>query len=142
MGNGGDIREVLRRMCFDLSDLNSVHDMLQNAKNENYNVSKILNYLNHDKSLTSSLHEKKSQLSEIEAKTRKSLKNHEELSLRNENLTLRHDSMLKSIKSVEYLAEQGITAETISVWRQICDLFGMEPDDVATELKNIGDKNN
>jgi len=131
----------LKKIGFDFSDLNSIHDMLQNAKNENYDISKITDYLNQDKSLVSALQEKQSQLSEIEAKRRKSLKNHEELSLRNENLTLRHDSMLKSIKSVEYLGKKGITAETISVWQQIFDSFGLEPVEFVKELKNIGDKN-
>ena len=131
----------LKKIGFDLSDLNSIHDMLQNAKNENYDVSKILDYLDQDQSLASILQEKQSQLSEIEAKTRKSLKNHENLLLRNENLTLRHDSMLKSIKSVEYLGKKGVAVATISVWQQIFDSFGLEPDAFAKELKNIGDKN-
>ena len=131
----------LKKIGFELSDLTSIHDMLQNAKNENYDVSKILDYLNQDQSLVSILQEKQSQLSEIEAKTRKSLKNHENLLLRNENLTLRHDSMLKSIKSVEYLDKKGVAVATISVWQQIFDSFGLEPDAFAKELKNIGDKN-
>ena len=140
--NIDNVISFLKKIDFDLSDLNSIHDMLQNAKNENYDVSKIINYLNQDKSLVFALQEKKSQLSEIEAKTTHLMKNHQSLSLRNENLTLRHDSMLKSIKSVEYLGKKGITAETISVWQQIFDSFGLEPDEFTRELKNIGDKNN
>lgn len=130
----------LKKIGFDFSDLNSINDMLQNAKNENYDISKIINYLNQDQSLAATLQEKQSQLSEIEIKTRKSVKNHEELSLRNENLTLRHDSMLKSIKSVEYLGKKGVAAAAISVWQQIFESFGLEPDEFAKELKNIGDK--
>ena len=139
--NIDNVLGFLKTIGFDFSDLNSIHDMLQNAKNENYDITKIINYLNQDKSLESTLQEKQSQLSKIEIKTRKSLKNYEELSLRNENLTLRHDSMLKSIKSVEYLGKKGITAETISVWQQIFDSYGLEPIEFIKELKNIGDKN-
>ena len=121
----------LENIDLDLSDLDSIHDMFQNAKNENYDVSKIVQYLNQDKSLISSLEEKKSKLSKIEAKTKHSQKNHEDLLLRHENLTLRHDSMLKSIESVEYLSKKGVTAESISVWHQIFDSFDLEPAEFA-----------
>jgi len=135
------VLDSLENIGLDLSDLNSIHHMLQNAKNENYDVSKIINYLNQDQSLESSLQEKQSLLSEIEVKTKHFMKNHEDLLLRNENLTLRYDSMLKSIKSVESLSKKGIAAETISVWQQIFDSFGMEPDEFVKELKNIGNIN-
>jgi len=139
--NISNVLIFLKKIGFDFSDLNSIHDILQNAKNENYDISKIINYLNQDKFLESSLQEKQSQLSEIEAKTTHSMKKHDDLSLRNENLALRHDSMLRSIKLVEYLGKKGITAETISVWKQIFDSFGLDLNEFAKELKNIGDKN-
>jgi len=139
--NIDNVLDSLKNIGLDFSDLNSIHDMLQNAKNENHDLTEIINYLNQDKSLESSLQEKQSLLSEIETKTKHFMKNHEELSLRNENLTLRYDSMLKSIKSVEYLGKKGVTAETISVWQQIFHSFGLESDEFAKELKNIGDKN-
>jgi len=131
----------LENIDLDLSDLDSIHDMFQNAKNENYDVPKIVQYLNQDKSLISVIEEKKSKLSKIEVKTKHSQKNHEDLLLRHENLTLRHDSMSESIKSVEYLSKKGITAETIFVWQHIFDCFGLEPAEFAKSLKNIGDKN-
>ena len=131
----------LENIDLDLSDLDSIHDMFQNAKNENYDVSKIIYYLNQNKSLKSALEEKQLKLSKIEVKIKHSQKNHEDLLLRHENLTLRHDSMLKSIQSVESLGKKGVNQESISVWHQIFDSFGLEPAEFAKELKNIGDKN-
>ena len=136
-----NVLHSLENIGLDISDLDSIHDMLQNAKNEKYNVSKVIDYLNQDKSLKSALEEKQLQLSDIETKTSHSQKNHEELLLKHENLTLRHDSMLKSIRSVKYLGKKGITAESISAWQQIFESFGLEPVEFAKELKNIGDKN-
>ncbi len=133
--------EFLKSIGLDISDLNSISDMLENAKTKNYDLSEIIAYLNQDKSFASALKEKQFRLDEIETKTRKSTEKYEKLSLQNENLTLRYNSMLKSIKSVEYLGKKGITAETISVWQQIFDYFGLESDEFAKELKNIGDKN-
>ena len=133
--------EFLKSIGLDIFDLNSISDMLQNAKNKNYDLSEIITCLNQEKSLESALKEKQSRSDEIETKTRKSVNKHEKLLLMNDNLTLRYNFMLKSIKSVEYLNEKGVQAETIPVWQQIFDYFGLKPDEFAKELKNIGDKN-
>jgi hypothetical protein len=132
--------EFLKTIALDISDLSSVSDMLQNAKDKNYDVSELIIYFNQDKSLESALHEKQSRLDDIEAKTEKLTKKHEDLLLRNENLALRHDSMLKSIKSVEYLGKKGVVADVISVWQKIFDSFGLDPDEFTRELNHIGDK--
>ena len=131
--------EFLKTIGLDISDLNSISNMLQNAKTKNYDLSEIIHYLNQDKSLEFTLQEKQSRLEEVEVKTRKSIKKHEELSLMRENLTLRHDSMLKSIKSVKYLSENGVPVETIHVWQQIFDSFELKPDEFIQELQDIGD---
>ncbi len=136
-----NVLHSLENIGLDISDLDSIHGMLQNIKNEKYDISKVIDYLNQDKSLKSALEEKQLQLSDLETKTSHCQKNHEDLLLRHENLTLRHDSMLKSIKSVEYLSQKGVTAETISAWQQIFESFDLEPAEFAKELKNIGDKN-
>lgn len=39
-------------------------------------------------------------------------------------ISLRHDSMLKSIKSVESLDKKGVATESIFAWQQIFDSFG------------------
>jgi hypothetical protein len=136
-----NVLHFLTSVGLDLSDLNSIGDMLQNAKNENYDLSQIMDYLNQDMSLILAIQEKQSQLSEIETRTKKSLKSHEELLLRHENLTLRHNSMLKAVKSVEYLTGKGISPETIPVWQNIFDSFGMESNEFSKELERIGNKN-
>lgn len=133
--------EFLKTISLDVSDLSSVSDMLQNAKAKNYDISELITYLNQDKSLESALHEKQSRLDDIEAKTEKLTKKHEDLLLRNENLELKHDSMLKSIKSVEYLDKKGVVADDISIWQQIFDSFGLNPIEFAREIKDIGGKN-
>ena len=131
--------EFLKTIGLDISDLNSISDMLQNAKTKNYDLSEIIHYLDQDKSLESTLQEKQSILDEVDIKTSKSMQKHEELLLRHENLTLRHDFMLKSIKSVEYLGKKGVATESISVWQQIFDSFELKPDEFIQELQDIGD---
>ena len=132
--------EFLKTIGYDLSDLNSIYDMLQNAKTKNYDISEIINHLNQEKSLESALQEKQSRLVEIETNTRKSIKKHEELLLKHENLALRHDSMLKSIKSVEYLEQKRVSADMISIWQKIFDSFGLDQNEFARELNDLGDK--
>lgn len=138
--NTDNALRFLENTGLDLTDLSLICNMLQNAKNENYDLSKILSYLNQDTSLITAIQEKQSKLSEIENKTKKSLKSHDELLLRHENLTLRHNSMLKSIKSVESLEKKQVSADMIFTWQQIFDSFGLEPDEFVRELNRIGDK--
>lgn len=136
--------QVLASLTFlglDVSDLNSFSNAIQNAKAKKYNVSEIITCLNQNKSLDSVLEEKQSMLDNIEAKTEKSAKLHDDLLLRNENLAYKYNSMLESIKSVKYLAKKGVSKEVISDWQQIFDSFGISPDEFLRNLKEIGGKN-
>lgn len=45
--------EFLKTICLDISDLDSVSAMLQNAKTQNYDLPELISYLNQDKSLES-----------------------------------------------------------------------------------------
>lgn len=130
--------EFLEKFGFDLSDADSVCNMLQNAKSQEYNVDKIFSYLSKDESINLRLHEKQSKLDEIEKKTRKLDKKHEELSLRHENLLLRHKSVAESIDSVEYLAKNGVSEKDIVSWQKIFDSFEMTPKEFLEELETAG----
>ena len=48
--------------------------------------------------------------------------------------------MLKSIKSVEYLEQKRVSADMISIWQKIFDSFGLDPNEFARELNDLGDK--
>lgn len=132
--------DILKKYGLGISDLDSVSDMLQNAKAKNYDVSELIGYLNQDKSLESALQEKQSLLDDILLKIQEFQKEHEEVSLRHENLKLRHDFMLKSVKSVKDLRKNGVSDKDIVSWQQIFFSFGMDPEKFAQSLKDLGDK--
>jgi hypothetical protein len=123
-----------------LYDLETNVSMFKNAKNQNYDLKKIIKYLNHDYTLESSLNEKQSQLSTIEANLAKSQEKHEGLLIKNENLELRYKAKKDSLGTLDDLAKMGVDGNAIILWKQIFDYFGMDPSEFDKTLRTIGTK--
>ncbi|ABX13112.1 hypothetical protein [Nitrosopumilus maritimus] len=130
--------EFLEKSGFDLSDADSVCNVLQNVKSQEYDIAKIISYLSKDESVDLRLNEKQSKLDEVEKKTGNLEKKYKELSLKHENLLLRHKSMAESISSVENLTKSGVLEQDLISWQKIFDSFEMAPKEFLEELEKAG----
>lgn len=130
--------KFLENFGFSLSDADSIYNMLQNAKSQGYDVSKICSYLGQDESLDVALQEKQSKLDAIEKKTDALEKKHKEMLLRHENLILRHNFMTESLASMDDLRKNGVSDKDLVAWQKIFEIFGLTPEDFVGQLEKAG----
>ncbi|EIJ65670.1 hypothetical protein BD31_I2008 [Candidatus Nitrosopumilus salaria BD31] len=130
--------KFLESIGFDLTDADSACNMLQNAKSQGYDVSKICSRISKDESIDLALHEKQSKLDEIEKMIGELGKKYDDMSLRHENLVLRHKSMAESIASVDALGKSGVSEKDLAAWQKTFESFGLAPEDFLAELEKAG----
>jgi len=130
--------KFLENIGFDLTDADSAYNMLQNAKSQGYDVSKICSRIGKDESLDFTLHEKQSKLDEVEKRIGKLEKKNEDMSIRHENLVLRHKSMAESIASIDNLGNSGVSEKDLVAWQKIFESFELTPKDFLEQVEKVG----
>ncbi len=117
-----------------LSDLEKLVTMLNQARENKYNIGEIGNYLKQERGIRGSVKQHTSRLGELEIEIKSKSKQHSDISNKLSLITKKYEHLSLVIKAIEDLFSKGLDPSAILHWNKILTSSGSTPESLIKDL--------